>query len=164
MISTFSFRAYLLTLLMIVLFIAALIVTIELLLMVNSIEYFQKILIFTIFNVALFLLIIHEFRNKIIWIIVISDQIEKSSYLAPNKIYHFKDFDGYQTRVIEGKFEKYEYLYLVKDGRKVVRLSQVYHKNYYEFKAVISKKAKNLGLSDYDLIDEILEIMTLNYC
>ena len=160
--STFNFRVYLLPFLMVVFLTVSIMATIDQLIKLN-IEYnLQKILTSAIFSFFLVFLILHEFRNKIINVIVSNEHIEKSTYLAPNKIYGFKEFDGFQTRVVKGKFENYEYLYLIKNNKKVITLSQTYHKNYHELKAIISNNSKNLGLSDYGLFDEIKEILTLN--
>lgn len=138
MISVFNFRAYLSIFVMMAVIIAVIIIA--LLIDVKIAD----ILIFTAFNAVLIPLILYEFRNRIVSIFITNHQISKSSYFALDEVYDFKGFDGFQTRVIKGNFKNYECLYLIKKGTRVITLSEVYHKNYSELKAMISKKLKNL--------------------
>jgi hypothetical protein len=153
MVSTFNLKAYLSILAMMIILIA--IIIIALLIDANIAD----ILIFTVFGTILISFILYEFRNKIISILITNNQISKSSYFALDKIYDFKEFDGFQTRVIKGKFKNYECLYLLRKGTRVISLSQLYHKNYDELKTMISEKSKNLGPANYDLFDKITEIV-----
>ncbi len=74
-------------------------------------------------------------------------------------MFRFQDFDGFQIRHLKGKYEDYEYLYLVKNNKKIIILSQTYHDNYYEMKSIINENLKNLGLSDYNIFLEIKDIL-----
>jgi hypothetical protein len=158
MISTFNFRAYLSFFLMMVILTAIIIIELEVL-----IEHRPGILMVSIFNAVVFLHIAYEFRNKIICVIVANDHIRKSSYFAQDKVYDLNECDGFQTRTIKGILKNYECLYLIKNGIRIITLSQDYHKNYVELKAIISEKSKNLGEGNYDVFDEIAEIVTLNF-
>jgi hypothetical protein len=112
-------------------------------LLANKIE----ILIFMVFNFIMITLIFNELRNKIISVIIINNQVIKSGYLAQEKIYYFKEFDGFQTRVVKGRFKSHESLYLVKNGRKTIALSETYHQNYHELKALIFEESKKIEFS-----------------
>ena len=156
MVSTFNFRAYLTTFAMMVILIA--IIIIGLLIEVNIAD----ILIFMVFNSILVPFLLYEFRNKIISILITNNQIIKSSYFALDKTYDFKEFDGFQARIIKGKFKNHECLYLIKNGIRVITLSQVYHKNYDDLKAMISEKSKNLGTGNYDMFDKLTAMVTFD--
>lgn len=153
MISIFNFRAYLTIFVMMVIIITM--VVIGLLIEVNT----PDILMFMIFNAVLAPFILYEFRNKIVSIMITNSQISKSSYFALDKVYEFKTFDGFQTKVVKGNFKDYECLYLIKNGVRVITLSQIYHKNYDELKTKISEKSKNLGTSEHNLFDKLTEIV-----
>jgi hypothetical protein len=153
MVSTFNLRAYLSILAMMVILIGVIIT--GLLIDANIAD----ILIFTVFSIVLISFILYEFRNKIISILITNTQVSKSSYFALDKVYDFKEFDGFQTRVVKGKFKNHECLYLLKNGARVITLSQVYHKNYDDLKTMISEKSKNLGAANYDLFDKLTEIV-----
>jgi hypothetical protein len=159
MLSTFNFRAYLSIFLMMVILTALFIIGLQILIE-GSIA---AILTFSIFSISLILLIVYEFRNKIISIIVAKNHLRKSSYFAEDRIYDFKEIDGFLVMSSKGILRNSEYLYLIQDGARIVTLSQVYHKNYHELKAIISERSKNLGEANYDVFDEIIEIITLNF-
>jgi hypothetical protein len=46
----------------------------------------------------------------------------------------------------------------MKNGRKVIRVSQFYHSNYSEVKKLIAKKVKFLGRKNFSYLKEFKEI------
>ncbi|MEN9908804.1 MAG: hypothetical protein RLZZ540_1953 [Bacteroidota bacterium] len=122
---------------------------------------FKEIWLSLIFIIVFGLIFLHEFSNKIINLKITNSNIEKRTYLGFNKTFNFKDFDGFQIRTEKGKFESYEYLYLLKDNKPIITLSQTYIKNYDELKILISNKSKNLGKSNYGFLNEILDVIRL---
>lgn len=115
--------------------------------------YMTILFLFTIIG-----LIFGELRTKIIVIEIKNNYINKKNYLGFNQNYNFKDFDGFQTSIFVSKGERFEYLYLVKDNKKIIKISQAYHKNYFELKDKISIHLKNLGEIEFSYIDELKEI------
>jgi hypothetical protein len=102
-----------------------------------------------------------EFRTKIIKVAIDGDAISVRRFggLGIKKTYSFSEFDGFVTSLQPyGALGVMEYLYLMKGKRKVIKLSQFYHKNYAELKAAIHEKSKYLGDGDFSFIDELKEI------
>ncbi|WP_276378611.1 hypothetical protein [Flavobacterium sp. H4147] len=90
-------------------------------------------------------LVFGEFRTKVIEVSLNNTEIEKKNYLGLKQKYKYKDFDGYQTSILTSKGQSFEYLYLIKNNQKIVKISEYYHKNYYDLKNEISIDLKNLG-------------------
>ncbi|ABQ04541.1 hypothetical protein [Flavobacterium johnsoniae] len=120
----------------------------------------KGILLPIIVSLMLILILVHEFKNKIINIKIINDNIEKRTYLGYSKIFKFNDFNGFEIRILKGNVEDYEYLYLMKDGKPIITISQTYLENYYELKNVISNKSKYMS-SSYGMLDEVKDLLTL---
>jgi len=82
-----------------------------------------------------------ELRTKAVKLQIVNGEIIVSSFLGlgPKKTYLLNEFDGFNTWVNSGSPE-YEYLYLIKNRKKKIRLSQQYYKNYVELKNAIRKQ------------------------
>lgn len=161
--SIFNFRVYLIPTLIFLFFIFGLISLFDT--FINKVENKEKQIILSILFICVFAAIfLHEIKTKIVILSIKKNKIEKKTWLTKNISYDFKDINGFQTRTVKGKFESYEYLYLLKDTKRIITLSQTYHKNYFELKSKISKDFKNLGISNFGLFDEIKEILTLKSC
>ena len=103
-------------------------------------------------------LVFGEFRTKVIEVTIENNTIEKKNYLGLNQRYNFKDFDGFQTSILTSKGDSFEYLYLIKDNRKVIKISEAYHRNYAELKNRIGTNSKDLGEIKFSYIDELKEM------
>lgn len=79
-------------------------------------------------------------------IINISDQevILKNIFLSEKHI-NIKDFDGFETTSENSKYGSYEVIYLVKNKKSVIHLSEFHLSNYREIKKLIEGKINNLG-------------------
>ncbi|MGZ3763393.1 MAG: hypothetical protein ACXVB0_00745 [Mucilaginibacter sp.] len=101
-----------------------------------------------------------EMRNKVIAIEIGFNTIIVKRYLGlgPSKIFYFDQIDGYKTSVLMSSAALYEYLYLMAGDKKIVRLSEYYHKNYAELKQLLSENFKNLGVEEYSSSRELKEI------
>ena len=88
------------------------------------------------------------------------EEIIVSNYLGfgAKKVYKFSQFDGLETALLPSKYDTYEYLYLIKNGKKVVKLSQFYHRNYADLKCSLSGKVRNLGQKGFSFLQEAKEI------
>jgi hypothetical protein len=104
-------------------------------------------------------LIFGELRTKIIMLKITNTKLEKRIFLGLNRIYDFRDFDGFHTSILTSKGESYEYLYLVKGNQKIIKISEAYHKNYDELKNRIAANSKDLGEIKFSYFDELKEIL-----
>ena len=87
-----------------------------------------------------------EFRTKAIHIKIEGDTISVKDYLGQGaaKKYLFKEFTGYMISIKSSEYEEFEFLYLMQNQKKAIKISQFYHSNYNEMKQAIIKKTKNI--------------------
>ncbi|MEO8150150.1 MAG: hypothetical protein ABI723_21125 [Bacteroidia bacterium] len=126
----------------------------------SSINYTSKDYLFLFFiSIVFIILVFGELRTKAISINIYEDIISSKSFLGFGKKrqFDFKYFDGYKTSILIGS-GFYEYLYLMHKDKKVIKISQFYHRNYSELKQIIATKTKNLGDEPFSLLDEFLEV------
>jgi hypothetical protein len=121
---------------------------------IRWIDVFMSVLLFF----TLIWLIFGVLRTQIISITINDNQIKKKNYLGFNKQYSFKDFDGFQTSILTSKGVSFEYLYFVKEGEKIIKISEAYHKNYSNLKDIISTHLKDLGEIQFSYFDEFKEV------
>jgi hypothetical protein len=156
--SKFKFRVLLIAILIIAL------ATISIFVLTESLPIkIEQIRWIDVYMAVLFLLtwiwlVFGELRTKIIEIAIFDNQLEKKNYFGLNQKFDFNYFDGFQTSILRGKGESHEYLYLVKDKRKVIKISETYHKNYFELKKRIATDFNNLGKIEFSYLDELKEI------
>ncbi|HNE46663.1 MAG TPA: hypothetical protein PLM27_10870 [Chitinophagales bacterium] len=116
---------------------------------------------FMLFFIFLLIWIVFgELRTKVIRVELKDDAVMVSSYfgLGKKRMYNLTQFEGFETAILPSNYDKYEYLYLMTNGKKVVKLSQFYHKNYNELKTVIEGTVTNLGEKSFSMIEEFKEI------
>jgi hypothetical protein len=123
----------------------------------------EKIRWIDMYIAALFLftwvwLVFGELRTKLIIVTIKGNQVEKRNFIGL-KQYNFKDFDGFQTSILTSKGEDFEYLYFIKNGEKIIKISDAYHKNYSELKNIISSQLKDLGKIKFSYLDELKEVI-----
>ncbi len=101
-----------------------------------------------------------ELRTKMIKIVIERDLISVRGFggLLRKSEYSLSDFDEFRTTKIFSDGNINEYLYLIKRNRKIIKLSQAYHKNYAELKAAIQLQVEDLGYEQFNFMDEIKEI------
>lgn len=78
--------------------------------------------------------------------------------LGLEKAFDLSEFDGFITCQLPSRGETYEYLYLIKNGKKEVKLSEFYHRNYLQLKNRITKTVHFLGDQPFSMLEEIKEI------
>ena len=105
-------------------------------------------------------LVFGELRTKMIKIVIERDLISVRGFggLLRKSEYSLSDFDEFRTTKIFSDGNINEYLYLIKRNRKIIKLSQAYHKNYAELKAAIQLQVEDLGYEQFNFMDEIKEI------
>ena len=119
-------------------------------------------LLFSLFFIYVWLsLIFGELRTKVIFVEIKYDSFNIKRYLGfgVSKTYYFNQIDGYKISVLSSQSGSYEYLYLMIDSKKIVKLSEFYHKNYSQLKQlIITKNVKDLGFERFSLFREVKEI------
>jgi hypothetical protein len=102
-----------------------------------------------------------EFRTKTITVSIDGNAISVRRFggLSKKREYLISDFEGFKiSKQYYGARGDLEYLYLMKEGYKAVKISQVYHKNYQELKKAIQSKAADLGYERFSFFHELREI------
>ena len=158
LISKFKFRALAIPILIIALTAFSIFISIE-----NLPITIEQIRWIDIYMAVLFLytwiwLVFGELRTKIIIVTIKDLLIEKKNYLGQNRQYNFKDFDGYKTSILSSRGGTFEYLYIVKNDEKIIKISEAYHKNYFYLKDKIATHLKDLGEISFSYKDEFKEI------
>ena len=105
-------------------------------------------------------LVFGELRTKVIKVQINNSEILVGNFFgmgAKNR-YDISQFDGFETSLLPSKYDTYEYLYLIKNGKKVVKISQFYHRNYTDLKKAVTENIQNLGQRNFSLLREIKEI------
>ena len=74
--------------------------------------------------------------------------------------FYYADLEGYHVSILSSANAANEYLYLMKDGKKVVKLSDFYHKNYSEMREALGDSLKNLGYMEFSYWQEVKEIFS----
>ena len=113
-----------------------------------------------VFLIILTWLVFGELRTKVISVTIDNDLITSANFLGLGSKQKFvlTEFEGFTTSLLPSNGGTYEYLYLLKDNKKVIKLSEFYHKNYFELKQVLTKRVKFLGDKPFNMLTEIKEI------
>ena len=111
---------------------------------------------------ALIWIIFGELQTKVIKVRIEGEEVIVANYmgLGIKRIYILSQFDGLETALLPSRYDTYEYLYLIENGKKVVKLSQFYHSNYADIKNTLTGKVRNLGQKGFRYIQEFKEIFT----
>jgi hypothetical protein len=127
-----------------------------------DISSFVAFFVVLLFVFILLWLVLGELRTKEIKVTIDGDQIKVRNFLGAGmtKFYRFNEVDGFKTSILEARQGDYEYLYLIKNNRKVVKLSEFYHRNYKELKQVITAKTTDQGFEKFSYRREFREIFT----
>jgi hypothetical protein len=107
-------------------------------------------------------LISGEMRQKVVTIEIGYDNLILRRYLGLGKAktIYFDQLDGFRICYLPTNSGYYEYLYVISGNRKVLKLSQFYHRNYFDLKQALSEKLKNLGEEDFSYKNEFKEIFS----
>lgn len=105
-----------------------------------------------------------ELRTKALVVHLENNFVTVRGYLGlgPSRRYGFKDFDGYATSILSSKYEDFEFLYLMKNNKKLVKISAFYHRNYPELKTFLMEQLPYLGDIPYSASDEFKEVFSIN--
>jgi hypothetical protein len=106
--------------------------------------------------------IISEMRKRLTTISIDNQNIQVGSFygLGAKKLYDYTELDGFITSQIPVLYSTtYEYLYLIKGGKKVAVVSDFYHSNYAALKLALSDKVVFLGDRPFKMSTEIKELL-----
>ena len=68
--------------------------------------------------------------------------------------------EGFTRSILKSRGGNYQYTYLMKNNRRIIRLSECYHKNYQSLLSCVYKRCKFLGDKPVSLAKEVKEIFT----
>lgn len=110
-------------------------------------------------------MIFAELRDKVIRIELNKNQFIVTPFCGTlnTKIINNKDITGFYTTIVSTKYGSYDYLYLIKDSKKVAKISNQYHKNFDELSTEVKKKYKDLGFINSGLVSEFKDLFKTNY-
>ena len=105
-------------------------------------------------------LVYGELRTKVISVQVDKKTITVKKYLGlgATKEMQLSEFDGYIIAHLPHEYDTKEYLYLVKGNKKIIKISEFYHRNYSEIKKILARKIKFMGTRPFSYRREMLEI------
>jgi hypothetical protein len=103
--------------------------------------------------IPLLFLIFFELKIKVTSVTFAGAFVKTRNFFGFGKaaIISISAISGYQTSVAPAELGGFGVLYLLRDNKPAVRISEHYHANYQELKEYISIRVKNKGLIDYNL-------------
>lgn len=124
-------------------------------------KLFPKIFVPGLTVFTFFYLIFGELRTKYINVELNKNEIiVKRFFGLKTEIYRVSEIDGWKYSLLPSRGGTYEYLYLYKNNKKQIKISEFYHRNYKQLKKEIQTQYKSLGYEKFSYIDELKEIFT----
>jgi len=101
-----------------------------------------------------------ELRTKAVQVTLEGNELVLVSFfgLGPRQVFSVSGFDGIQSSLLPTAYDTYEYLYLLQNGKKRVKLSQFYHKNYNALKEKLSAVLGMPQQHAFNLREELADI------
>lgn len=122
-------------------------------------KLFPKIFIPTLMIFTFIMLVFGELRTKFITIELQKNEIRVKRFFGIiNEVYNLSELEGWKYSHLTSKGGTYEYLYIYKNGKKIIKISEFYHKNYFKIKNQIQADLKYIGYENFSLLDELKEI------
>ncbi|PIF47494.1 hypothetical protein CLU96_4552 [Chryseobacterium sp. 52] len=122
-------------------------------------KLFPRIFFPCILTFSFIVVFLGEVRTKCIILEIRQNEIIIKRFLGlQTKSYKLSEIEGWKYSHLTSKGGTYEYLYLYKNGNKVAKMSQFYHRNYFQVKNHIQAKFKYLGYEKLSYIDELKEM------
>ena len=128
-------------------------------LFVNRIEAFGEnynlkfLFISSLMLFACIWFILGTFR-RVIFLKISDQEIIFKTFLLSEKKIALNDFDGFETTRETSRGGSYEVLYLMKNQKSLIHISEFHLANYKELKSDIEKKLNNLGLVPFSFITD----------
>ena len=105
-------------------------------------------------------LVFGEMRVRMIAVKIATDHLVIAPFLGQGKKRngYLITLDGFETVLLPSRYNSYEYLFILRSGKRVVRLSAFYHSNYEELKALLCRKLKPLGGDGFEVSKELRDM------
>lgn len=105
-------------------------------------------------------LVLGELRRSAVRLCLDGGTLSVTPYmgLGVTRRYDIRDFDGFTKTVLVSRGEVYEYRYLMKDGRREVRLSSFYLKNYARLCSAVGAYCADKGERPMNIWLELKEL------
>ncbi|UFH34087.1 hypothetical protein [Flavobacterium acetivorans] len=102
-----------------------------------------------------------EFRTRAHKISVNTDFISvcKLFGLGRSEVYDFKKLDGFEISIQSGKSGSFEFLFVLKNGKRVACISNFYHSNYGELKKILLENLSYFGVKKYSFKEEYSQML-----
>lgn len=121
-------------------------------------KLFPKIFLPGILVFSFIAIFFGEIRTKYISVEINTDEIIEKRFLGLQmKSYRCSEIEGWKYSHLPSKGGTYEYLYLYKDGRKIIKISEFYHRNYADVKSYVKTQFRDLGYEKFSYFDELKE-------
>ena len=88
--------------------------------------------------------------KRVVTIKITDQEITTKNIFRSKKHIKLKDFDGYQISSEISRGGSYEVVYLMKDNKCLIHISEFHLSNYKELKNLIQKNVNNLGYSSFN--------------
>ena len=119
-------------------------------------KLFPKIFVPSLTIFSFIYLVFGELRTKFIVIEIKKNEVKIKRFLGlKSETYRFSEIKGWKYSHLTSRGGTYEYLYLYKDNKKIIKISEFYHKNYLQLKNKIQTDFKSLGYEQFSFIDEV---------
>lgn len=92
--------------------------------------------------------------RRVISLNLSNSEIIVKNILQSEKKIRLEDLDGFETTIEPSKIGNYEVLFLVKNNKTLVHISEFHLSNYKEIKSKIETKLKNLGFVPFSFFSD----------
>ena len=122
-------------------------------------KLFPKIFVLGLIIFTVSYLVFGELRTKYINVELNKNEIIVKRFLGLKaERYRVSEIEGWKYSLLPSRGGTYEYLYLYKNNKKQIKISEFYHKNYKQLKSEIQAQYKSLGYEKFSYLDELKEI------
>lgn len=123
--------------------------------------YFMLTLVLVFFLIT-FIWVFAEMRKRALYVEIFSHSIIACSFYGYGKrqLFAFTGFTGYTISNLPNYYgNTSEYLHIIKGTKKVLSISEFYHKNYKELKDGLTGSLKFLGEIPFDMKEEWKDLL-----
>ncbi len=105
-------------------------------------------------------LVLGQVKNKFIVVNFGENKVSVKKFggLLPIVEYDTSEIEGWKSSILTSRGGNDENLYLYRNGKKIAKISEFYHRNYQEIKQYVENKYKGLGFEEFSYLTELREI------
>jgi hypothetical protein len=92
--------------------------------------------------------------KRVVTIKITDQEITTKNIFRSKKHIKLKDFDGYETTSEISRGGSYEVVYLMKNQKSLIHISEFHLSNYNELKSLVQKNINNLGYSSFNFLSD----------